>query len=218
MTPSGMASMMATIVAMIASCSESANRSLISSMMGAPVHIDVPKSNRRSPNIQVRNCRQTGLSRPSRTRSLSRFSFCAYELSPAKRSSTMSPGTIRIRKKISTATPRSVGIISKSRLTMYLVTPGRPLLGEPHAVELVVDEVTGRDGPAVHLGAVRDDAVPLERVEVVRLLVQQPPFEVADPFLALLGVERAALLLIEVVQGLVDVAAVVVAADPHRLE
>src|SRR5262249_48458094 len=51
----------------------------------------------------------------------------------------MSPGTIRIRKKMSTATPRSVGIISTSRLTMYLLTPVRPLLGEPHAVELADD-------------------------------------------------------------------------------
>src|SRR5215510_14484750 len=130
----------------------------------------------------------------------------------------MSPGTIRIRKKMRTATPNSVGIISSSRLTMYLVTPPRPLLGEPHAVELVVDEVAGRDGPAVHLGAVRDDAVPLERVEVVGLLVQQSSLEVADPLLALLGIEGAALLLVEIVHGLVGIAAVVVAADPHRLE
>src|SRR5215470_5064040 len=129
----------------------------------------------------------------------------------------MSPGTMRIRKKMSTATPRSVGIIRSSRLTMYLVTRP-PLLGEPHAVELVVDEVAGRDGPAAHLGAVRDDAVPLERVEVVGLLVQQSSLEVADPLLPLFGIEGAALLLVEIVQGLVDVAAVVVAADSHRLE
>src|SRR5262249_7120107 len=51
----------------------------------------------------------------------------------------MSPGTIRIKKKMSTATPRSVGIISTSRLTMYLITPVRPLLGEPHAAELADD-------------------------------------------------------------------------------
>src|SRR5215467_14485117 len=119
----------------------------------------------------------------------------------------MSPGTIRIRKKMRTATPSKVGIISSRRLMMYRVTRARPLLGEPHAVELVVDEVAGRDGPAVHLGAVRDDAVPLERVEVVRLFVQEPPLEVAHPFLALLRVERATLLLVEIVEGLVDVAA-----------
>src|SRR5215470_8013088 len=128
----------------------------------------------------------------------------------------MSPGTMRIRKKMSTATPSSVGIIKRSRLTMYLVT--RPLLGEPHAVELVVDEVAGRHGPAAHLGGVRDDAVPLQRIEVVGLLVQQPSLEVADPLLPLLGIEGAALLLVEVVQGFVDVASVVVAADAHRLE
>src|SRR5437867_5697898 len=130
----------------------------------------------------------------------------------------MSPGTTRIRKKMITATRNRVGIITSKRLIMYLVTERRPLLGQPHAVELVVDEMAGRDGPAAELGAVRDDAVPLERVGVVRLLVQQSPLEVADVFPPLLGVEGAALLLVEIVQGLVDVAAVVVAADPHRLE
>src|SRR5438132_14001698 len=87
----------------------------------------------------------------------------------------MSPGTTRIRKKMITATPNRVGIIRSKRLMMYLVTERRPLFGQPHAVELVVDEVAGRDGPATELGAVRDDAVPLERVGVVRLLVQQSP-------------------------------------------
>ena len=110
------------IVAMIASWSESAKRSLISSMMGAPVHMDLPKSSRTTPAIQTRNCFQSGWSRPSRARSVSRFSFCANALSPAKRSSTRSPGTTRIRKKMSTATPSSVGIIRTSRLTMYLPT------------------------------------------------------------------------------------------------
>src|SRR2546425_3139891 len=94
----------------------------------------------------------------------------------------MSPGTTRIRKKMITATPNRVGIIRSKRLMMYLVTARRPLIGQPHAVELVVDEVAGRDGPATELGAVRDDAVPLERVGVVRLLVQQSPLEVADVF------------------------------------
>ena len=68
---------MATIVAMIASWSESANRRLISSVIGAPVHIEVPKSSRTSPPIQLTNCCQIGWSSPSRARSLSRFSFDA---------------------------------------------------------------------------------------------------------------------------------------------
>src|SRR5947209_6637546 len=82
----------------------------------------------------------------------------------------MSPGTTRIRKKMSTATPSSVGIIRRSRFTMYLPMRSVPplaerLLGEPHGVELLVQEVAGRDRPATHPRAVRDDAVPLERVE-----------------------------------------------------
>ena len=55
MTPSGIASATATSVAMIASCMLSAKRSLISSLIGAPVHIEVPKSRRTSPHIHVMN-------------------------------------------------------------------------------------------------------------------------------------------------------------------
>src|SRR2546422_5579745 len=74
----------------------------------------------------------------------------------------MSPGTTRIRKKMSTATPSSVGIIRRSRLTMYFPMRSVPplaerLLGEPHGVELLVQEVAGRDRPATHPRAVRDD-------------------------------------------------------------
>src|SRR3989442_9012561 len=197
------------IDAMIASWSESGKRSRNSSVMGAPVHIEVPKSNRTIPVIQTRNCFQSGWSRPSRARSVSRFSFCANALSPAKRSSTRSPGTIRIRKKMITATPSSVGIIRSTRLTMYLPTAARALLAEPDRVELVVQVVARSDGPALDLRAVGDDPVPLERVEVVRLLLHESPLEFPDVLLALLRVNRAALLLVELVQHRVRVAAVV---------
>ena len=123
MIPSGIASATAMSVDRMASSRLSAKRSLISSMIGAPVHIDVPKSRRTSPPIQSTNWRQSGLSRPRRARSMVMVSFDAAPPSPAKRSSTMSPGTTRIRKKMSTATPISVGIISRIRLTMYLVMP-----------------------------------------------------------------------------------------------
>ena len=53
----------------------------------------------------------------------------------------------------------------------------RSLLGEPDRVELVVEVVARRDRPAPHLGAVRDDAVPLERLDVVHLLVEQALLE-----------------------------------------
>src|SRR5438445_759683 len=82
------------------------------------------------------------------------------------------------RKKMSTATPRSVGIIRRSRLTMYLITPARsPSFGEPHRVELLVQVVARRDRPAPDLGVVRDDPMPLERDERVRLLVEQATLE-----------------------------------------
>jgi hypothetical protein len=92
---------------------------LISSPIDAPVHIDVPKSKRTTPHIHVANCFQMGWSRPKRARSLLRSSSDTAPLSPAKRNSTMSPGTMRMRTKMSTATPRSVGNISRKRLAKY---------------------------------------------------------------------------------------------------
>jgi hypothetical protein len=67
--PSGIASTWAIRLAMIASCSDSAKRSLISSVIGAPVHIERPKSRRARPAIQFVNCFHSGWSRPSFARS-----------------------------------------------------------------------------------------------------------------------------------------------------
>ena len=55
-----MASSTDTMVAMIATCIDSAKRSRTSSQIGAPVHIEVPKSRRTTPRIQVANCRHSG--------------------------------------------------------------------------------------------------------------------------------------------------------------
>src|SRR5262245_33064885 len=212
-----MASSTAIAVAMRASCRLSAKRSLIASLIGAPVHMDVPKSRRASPPIHEANCCQTGRSRPSRLRSTSSVSLEANELSPAKRSSTMSPGTMRIRKKMSTATPRSVGIIRSTRFRMYEDMSLR-LFGEPDRVQLLVEVVARRDRPALHLRAVGNDAVPLQGVEVVDLVVEQPALELAQVLLALLPIAGPALLLVELVENLVGVPAVVRRALVLRLE
>src|SRR5713226_5710722 len=68
------------------------------------------------------------------------------------------------------------------------------LLGQPHVVELLVQEVRGCDGPSPDLGAVGDDPVPLQGVDVVGLLVEQPLLEGAQIPLALLGIQGARLL------------------------
>src|SRR5215813_999139 len=143
----------------------------------------------------------------------------------------MSPGTMRMRKKMNTATPNSVGIIRRKRFTTYfhiaVVTPrcyvccvAAPvcLLRKPDRVQLLVEIVARRDGPAVHLRAVRDDAVPLERVDVVNLFVQEPLLEGAKVLLALLGIDGPRLLDVEVVEHLVLVAAVVRVGDRSGLE
>src|SRR3989442_4504070 len=96
--------------------------------------------------------------------------------------------------------------------------PPDALLCEPHRVELLVQEVARCDRPAPHPGAMRDDPVVLQRVEVVHLLVEQTLLERAQMALPLLGVERSRLLDEQVVQHRVLVAAEVAVRDAHRLE
>src|SRR5712691_4790255 len=74
------------------------------------------------------------------------------------------------------------------------------------------------DRPAPDPRAVGHDPVPLEGVDVVRLLVEQAPLELTDITPPLLAVSGTTLLLIELVERPVDVAAVVDGAHVHRLE
>ena len=104
------------MVAMIATCSDSSSRSAISSITGRSVHIELPRSSVARPTIQSPNWSISGLSRPSRLRSISIVSCETVPPSPRSFTSTMSPGTMRSMKNTSTATPSSVGIISSRRL------------------------------------------------------------------------------------------------------
>src|SRR5919201_3244836 len=126
----------------------------------------------------------------------------------------------RMSTNVSSATPSSVGNISKKRLTRYfhiVVAEARPvprprapaLLREPDRVELVVEIVAGCDRPAFHLRQMRNDAMPLQRVDDVRLVVEQPLLELAQDLLALFGIGGASLPVHEVVDDGVLVPAVV---------
>src|SRR5438132_423746 len=66
--------------------------------------------------------------------------------------------------------------------------------------------------------AVRDDPVPLERVEIVRFLVEKPLLELAHEPLALLRVDRPTLPGVQLVEHAVGVAPVVVVAHARGLE
>src|SRR5215831_3330864 len=73
------------------------------------------------------------------------------------------------------------------------------LLGEPDRVELAVQEVTRGHRVAVDLAVVGHDAVPLQRVDVVHLLVVEPLLEGAQDLLALLGIGGPRLLDVQIV-------------------
>src|SRR6185503_12617834 len=115
--------------------------------------------------------------------------------SPEYRSSTTSPGMTRMSRNVTSATPSRVGSINRKRLIRYLAT----LFGQPHRVELVVQVVAWRDRPVLDLGQVRDDPVPLQRVDHVGLIVEQALLELAQDLLALLGIDGTALLVHQVV-------------------
>src|SRR5262245_20762492 len=67
----------------------------------------------------------------------------------------------------------------------------RRLLRQPNGIELLIQIVRRRDRPAADLGAVGHDAVTLQRVEVVHLLVEQSLLEGAEVPLALFGIDGA---------------------------
>src|SRR5262245_5861657 len=90
-----------------------------------------------------------------------------------------------------------------------VLTPCAPLLREPDDVEGLVEVVAGRDLPALDLGGVRDDPVPLQGHDEMDLLVEQPLLEGPDDLLALLDILRAALPLVEVIEDRIIVAAIV---------
>ena len=104
---------------MTANCKLNSSRILISSAIGRPVHIDVPKSSRTMPQVQTANCCHNGLSKPNCARSRSIASRGAKVPLPAYLSSTTSPGATRSMMKTNSATPNNVGIINSNRLNMY---------------------------------------------------------------------------------------------------
>ena len=100
---------------MMATCIDSSSRMPISSVTGRSVHIDLPRSSVARPTIQSANWFASGLSRPSRLRSMSIVSCETLPPSPRSFTSTTSPGTTRSMKNTSTATPIRVGIIIRVR-------------------------------------------------------------------------------------------------------
>src|SRR2546428_7782648 len=95
----------------------------------------------------------------------------------------------RMSTNVTSATPSRVGSINRKRLIRYFVT----LFGQPHRVELVVQVVARRDRPALHLRQGGNDPVPLQRVDHVGLVVEQPLLELTQDLLSLLDVGGAAL-------------------------
>src|SRR5581483_3573862 len=84
-------------------------------------------------------------------------------------------------------------------------------LREPHRVELLVQEVAGRDRPAAQPRAVDHDPVPHQRVDEVHFLVVQPLLEGAEVAAPFIRVGRPRLLRVQLVHH-----GVLVATEVHR--
>src|SRR5262245_24235021 len=153
----------------------------------------------------------SGLSSPRRCRSNSMVSWVTAPPSPRSFTSTMSPGTMRNIKNTSTATPSSVGIVSRTRFMVYrsigvapaarlCAGPRRRSLGvQPNIAEILAEVVTRRHAPA-HYGLLsRHHAVPPQQRLLVGLL-EQTFLEGLDQRLALFRIQFAHLGVIELVE------------------
>src|SRR5262245_5753974 len=90
------------------------------------------------------------------------------------------------------------------------------LLVEPDAGQILVDVVARRDLPALEVRAMGDDAVPPQRDEVVRLLVEHPLFVGAHDPLLLGDVAGAVHGVVQLLELLVLEAAVLVTRHVRR--
>src|SRR5438034_1938773 len=176
-----------TIVARSASSRERGRRTSSSSMTGCPVHSEVPKSRRTTPHSHRPNCTGSGSFRPSRSRmAASCFGSMWPAASPPKMSRVTSPGITRMIRNTSVAAPSSVGMISRSRLRMYV---RMSVLGEPDVLQLLVGVVIGRRDVVLHLRPVHHAARPPEARDVVRVF-EHDLLELVDELLALGRLER----------------------------
>src|SRR5687768_9509086 len=177
--------------------------------------MELPKSRRAMPHIQSTNWLHIGLSRPSRARSMSIISCCTMPPSPAMRTSTMSPGSMRMRMKMTTATPRIVGSISSRRFRKYCSTSiGR----QPDVRQALVQVVARAHFPALEARVVRHGAMPPEDDDLVRFGIQHVLVELAQQPLELLGVGLVHDLLVQRVDLPVLIAGVLAAGDVVRQE
>src|SRR5262245_13080990 len=153
----------------------------------------------------------SGLSSPRRCRSNSTVSWVTAPPSPRSFTSTMSPGTMRNIKNTSTATPRSVGIVSRTRFIVYrsigmapaarlYAGPRQRSLGvQPYIAEILAEVVTWRHAPAHHGLFGRHHAIPPQQGLLIGLL-EQTFLEGLDDRLALLRIEFAHLGVVEFVE------------------
>src|SRR5262249_23886176 len=140
-----------------------------------------------------------------------------------RRSTQMSPGVSRISTNTTAAAPTSGGIRSSPRFTTYLcilcvrssLRPrqasrrGGGLLVEPHVGQVLIEVVARTDLPSLHVGAQRNDPVPVGHHHLVRLGIEHALLEIAHQRALLRAVRLTQHLLIQIDQLLIFVVAVV---------
>src|SRR5262249_49157296 len=123
MTPAVTPIRIASSRLMKASVAVNGTRVNISWITGAPVRIDMPRSAWDRRPRKLRYCCQNGRVRPSWWRM--RSTSAAVASGPAI-TTAGSPGSSRLSRKTTVATPSSVGIATSSRRITYVITPRLP--------------------------------------------------------------------------------------------
>src|SRR5262245_2663180 len=100
-------------------------------------------------------------------------------------------GTAETREPIRTQSPTTATIVRWRRMS---------ILRQPHVLELLVGEVTGRSHPVLHFGPVDDVPRPPEPRDLVRVL-QRDFLQLHDKPLAFGWIERPCLTVVQVVDG-----------------
>src|SRR6516164_1584440 len=147
-----------------------------------------------------------------------------------RRSTQMSPGISRISTNTTAAAPTSVGIRSSTRFTIYLCIlcvptliaasmpvsdcgrasrRGGGLLVEPHVGQVLIEVVARTDLPSLHVGAQRNDPVPVGHHHLVRLGIEHALLEIAHQRALLRAVRLTQHLLVHIDQLLIFVVPVV---------
>src|ERR1044071_7368885 len=83
------------------------------------------------------------------------------------------------------------------------------LFGQPDVAQILIDVVTWRDLPALHLRPMRNDTLPPQQIELINFLIENAFLQLPKKLEALRFIRRSALPLVQIVQYRIVVAPII---------